>query len=80
MDFESEMCLLRHNLREEGLSTRGIFVEEFRNKSIEDEKKWFRAREKAKNRIKELEDTFPYAFGKFKKEKIEREFLARFGC
>lgn len=80
MDMEAEMCLLRHNLRKEGLPTNGIFMEEFRRRSVEDEKKWFRAREKAKSRLKELENMFPYAFGKYKHEKFEREFFTRLGC
>ncbi|MFH1127159.1 MAG: hypothetical protein ABIG84_02495 [archaeon] len=80
MDIESEMCLIRNNLRAEGLSTKGVFIEEFRKKSLEEEKKWYRAREKARNRMKELQDMFPSAFGQYRKERFEREFFLRHGC
>ncbi len=80
MDMESEMCLLRQNLRKEGLSTKGIFVEEFRKKSFDEEKKWHQAREKARRRVKELSDMFPYAFGMHAQERFDREFFLRQGC
>lgn len=80
MDIESEMCLLRQNLRKEGLSTKGIFLEEFRTKNLDDEKKWHRAREKARARLKELQELFPYTFGLYSQEKYDREFLSRNGC
>ncbi len=80
MDMESEMCLLRQNLRKEGLSTKGIFVEEFRKKSFDEEKKWHHAREKARKRVRELSDMFPHAFGAHRQERFNREFFQRQGC
>ncbi len=77
MDIETEMCLLRQNLRKEGLSTKGIFVEEFRKKTFDEERKWHQAREKARNRVKELQDKFPFAFGGYRQERFERDFLLR---
>ena len=78
MDINAEMCLMKQNLRNEGLSTKGLFIQEFKNMSIEDEKKWCKARKRAKARIAELANVFPHAFGAYNQEKYNRDFIGRF--
>ncbi|MCK4968061.1 MAG: hypothetical protein KAS12_03310 [Candidatus Aenigmarchaeota archaeon] len=75
MDIACEMTLMKNNLRAEGLSTKGIFLQDFKNISVEDEKKWFQAKKRAKTRMAELKNLFPYAFGAYSQEKYAKEFL-----
>lgn len=73
--IEAEMSILKGMLREQGLPTQGILMDEFRKRPIEDEKKLFTAREKAKNRVKELSWHFPHAFGVKSRREFENEFV-----
>ena len=73
-----ELCMIKNELRKEGLSTRGIFLQEFRDMSISDQKKWYNIKQKAKRRVDELEKIFPHAFGTFKREQYAREFINQF--
>ena len=70
-----EMILLKNKLKEMGLNPRDMFLYEFRNLSIEHEKKFQKARKEAKRRIEELANMFPHAFGKYRKEKAMEEWL-----
>ena len=75
MDIACEMALIKSNLRAEGFSTKGIFLQDFKHTSVEDEKKWFQAKKRAKTRMEELKNLFPYAFGAYSQEKYDREFI-----
>ena len=75
--IEEEMYLMKNILREQGLPTHGLIMQEFRKKPIEDERRLFIAREKAKLRVAELSRIFPNAFGAHKKRQYENEFLQR---
>lgn len=75
--IEEEMYLMKNILREQGLPTHGLITHEFRKKPIEDERKLFIAREKARTRVAELSRIFPNAFGAYKKRQYENEFIQR---
>ncbi len=75
--IEEEMYLMKNILREQGIPTHGLLIQEFRKKPIEDERRLFLAREKAKRRVAELTSIFPNAFGAYKKRQYENEFIQR---
>ena len=78
MDMACEMTLIKNNLRQEGISTKGIFLQDFRRGSVEDERKWMHAKRRARARMDELKNIFPFAFGTYAQEKYAREFLHQF--
>ncbi len=73
------MLLLRNKLREKGLDPKNMFFYEFRNLSIEHEKRFREAREEAKKRIQELADLFPNAFNVSNRQKWMEDFLLSAG-
>ena len=77
--FADEMLLLKNKLREKGLDPKNMFFYEFRNLSIEHEKRFREAREEARKRIQELAELFPNAFDVSSKQKWMEEFLVGVG-
>ncbi len=73
------MLLLKNKLREKGLDPRNMFLYEFRNLSIEHEKKFREAREEARRRIQELADLFPNAFNVASRQRWVDDFLFQMG-
>ena len=70
-----EIILIKNKLKEMGLNPKDMFLYEFRNLSIEHEKKFQKAKEEARKRIEELADMCPHASGKYEKEKVMQDWL-----
>ena len=75
MVLQDEMILLKNKLKEMGLNPKDMLFYEFRNLSIEHEKKFQKAKEEARKRIEELADMFPHAFGKYGKRETTLQDL-----
>ncbi len=73
-----EMKMIKNELRRAGLPTRGVLMQEFRNMSFKDEKKWYKIKARAHKRVDELSDQFPFAFGEHKRAQYDAEFINRF--
>ncbi|MCK5473903.1 MAG: hypothetical protein KAI53_00720 [Candidatus Aenigmarchaeota archaeon] len=78
MDIACEMALVKSDLRKQGLSTKGIFMQDYRKGSVSDEIKWCRAKKRARARIEELANIFPYAFGTYAQERYAKDFLEQY--
>ncbi len=74
-----EMVLLKNKLREKGLDPKNMFFYEFRNLSLEHERRFQEAREEVKRRIRELANLFPNAFETRSKRTWVEDFLLHAG-
>ncbi|MBW6451586.1 MAG: hypothetical protein K0B02_02555 [DPANN group archaeon] len=72
-----ELAMIKNELRNEGFSTKGILLQEFRDMNMDDQKKWHNIKTKVRLRIDELEKLFPYAFGTYRKEQYAQEYITQ---
>ena len=78
MSSPLELNLIKQGLKKAGLPVRGLFYNNYRNLSSDEKKQWTCIQDTARSRVKVLKDTFPFAFGEFRKMDLQREFLAKF--
>ncbi len=71
----AEMCMIKQGLREAGLPTRGIYTQEFRDMSFDQEKRWHKIKTRAHKRVETLSKTFPFAFGEYKRKQYDNQFI-----
>ena len=76
--ISAEMCMVKNELRRSGLPTRGVLAQEYSKMNFEQEKRWYQIKSRAHKRVEELSKVFPYAFGEYKRERYDAEFINRF--
>ena len=77
MDLLTERVIVKNILREHGIDTKDLYLNEYRGLTFEQEKMLTKARQFARKRVKELEDVFPFAFGKYQTSRLKQELLLR---
>ncbi len=78
MDLLTEHVIIKNLLRERKMDKNDMYLNDYKRMTIEEEKEWIKMKKHAKQRVKELEDMFPFAFGKYRNERLRNEFMSRF--